>query len=233
MPPAPRDRAALAAFLDADPPLAALREEARSRLSRDPGHDLHHALRVALSTLRILEEEAPGEVPPRLAAAAALLHDVVNVPKDSPDRGRASELSAGVARDLLLARGFPPAEADLAAEAIRDHSFSRGAVPASALGRALQDADRLDALGALGVMRTVSTGVLLGADYFDPEDPWARARPLDDRGHSVDHFFTKLLRLPSTMRTEAGRREARPRAAFMEEFLRRLGEEIGEAPPGI
>lgn len=224
-----RDRAALLAFIAGDPDLPALLDAARDRMSRDPGHDVHHALRVALEAVRIGREEG---VPPRLCAAAALLHDIVPVAKDSPERARASALCAEEAARILAGRGWPAAERDLVAGAVRDHSFSRGSVPESPLGRALQDADRLDALGALGIMRTVSTGVLMRADYFDPEDPWARARPLDDRAHSVDHFFVKLLRLPATMRTAAGRREAERRARFMEEFLRELGSEIGEPPPG-
>jgi len=223
-----RDRAALLAFIAGDPDLPGLLETARARMAGDPGHDLHHALRVALEAVRIGREEG---VPPRLCAAAALLHDIVPVAKDSPQRAGASGLCAAEAARLLAARGWPAAEVDLVAGAIRDHSFSRGAVPATPLGRALQDADRLDALGAIGVLRTVSTGVLMGADYFDPADPWARARPLDDRAHSVDHFFVKLLRLPATMRTEGGRREAERRARFMEGFLRQLGSEIGEVPP--
>ena len=223
-----RDRASLLAFIEADPDLRAFLGEARRRLARDPGHDVHHALRVALEAVRIGREEGAA---PRSCVAAALLHDIVPVPKDSPDRPRASALCAAEATRMLAARGWPAADADLVAGAIRDHSFSRGAVPESALGRALQDADRLDALGALGVMRTVSTGVLMGADYFDPDDPWARRRALDDRAHSVDHFYVKLLRLPATMRTASGRREAERRAAWMEGFLRQLGAEIGEPPP--
>lgn len=113
------------------------------------------------------------------------------------------------------------------ATAIRDHSFSRGAVPSSALGRALQDADRLEALGSLGIFRCVAAGVGMGAGFFHPEDPWALDRPLDDARYSVDHFFTKLLRLPETMLTEGGRVEADRRAGVMLSVLRQLGEEIG------
>jgi uncharacterized protein len=220
-------RAALLALVEGDPALARLLAFARERLAGDPGHDASHALRVALWTLRL----APEETDPRLAVAAALLHDTRAIPKDSPDRARASEFAAEDAAPLLAAAGFDPAAVELACGAIRDHSFSRGAVPGSGLGRALQDADRLDALGALGVLRTASTGARMGAGYFHPEDPWARGRDLDDRAWSVDHFFRKLLRLPATMRTEAGRAEAERRAAFLVEFLRHLGEEIGEPPP--
>src|SRR5690349_23276603 len=146
-------RSALLAFIAADPALPGLLAVARERMARDPGHDVHHALRVALDAVRIGREEG---VAPRLAVAAALLHDIVPVAKDSPDRPRASALCAEEARRLLAAAGWPAGETDLVAGAIRDHSFSRGATPDSALGRALHGAHRLHALGALGVMRTDS-----------------------------------------------------------------------------
>ena len=205
--------------------LAALVSDIGPRLDEDPGHDLSHALRVAAWTLRI----GGAEVQPKLALAAALLHDVVNLPKDSPDRARASQLSADVARELLPKHGFSAAETAEVAAAIRDHSFSRGAVPESALGRALQDADRLEALGALGLMRCISCGTQMGARYFDPGDPWAARRALDDRRYSIDHFRTKLLGLPATMTTEPGRREAERRAAFLRVFLEQLRSEIDSA----
>ena len=93
---------------------------------------------------------------------------------------------------------------------------------------ALQDADRLEALGSIGIMRCYSTGVRMGTKYFDPEDPWAKGRELDDSAFSLDHFFTKLFRLPETMNTLAGREEAglrlRPMQAFMDSLERELGE---------
>ncbi|MBK7584075.1 MAG: HD domain-containing protein [Myxococcales bacterium] len=209
--------------------LPALLAEVRAELSDDPGHDLHHALRVAAWTLRI----SAGEVSERVALAAALLHDVVNLPKDSPERALASEMSAARASRVLPRHGFSEAETALVAEAIRDHSFSRGAVPTSPLGRALQDADRLEALGALGLMRCISTGTRMGARYFHAEDVWAEQRPLDDLGYSIDHFFTKLLALPQTMTTELGRREAERRVEFLRTFLEELASELGTPlPPG-
>lgn len=222
----------LDALFATDPGLATLLAEARARdaahSAPDPTHDVAHALRVAHWTLAL----GGAEVEPREAVAAALLHDAVNPPKDSPERALASERSAAAARERLPALGFAPEAVARIADAIRDHSFSRGAVPETALGRALQDADRLEALGAIGLLRCVSTGVRMGGAWFDAEDPWAEARPLDDTRYSVDHFFKKLLLLPATMRTEAGRQEAERRAAFLREFLSRLGDEIGRpAPP--
>jgi uncharacterized protein len=198
-----------------------LLEEVRARAGDDPGHDLGHLLRVAKWTIRLGEG-----IDPREAAAAGLLHDIVNVPKDSPERPKASERCAAEARGILARHGFAPDAVERICEAIRDHSYSRGAVPSSPLGRALQDADRLEALGAIGVMRTVSCGTRMGSSYFHPEDPFAERRAPDDRRWMIDHFFVKLLRLADTMTTDAGRREAERRTAFLRAFLRQLGEEL-------
>jgi uncharacterized protein len=213
------------AVIDRDPSLSALLEHARSVLDDDPGHDVEHCLRVAGWTLR-----CGPSVDPREAIAAALLHDVVNVPKNDPRRAQASALSAEEARRILPAHGFDAAAITRVAQAIEDHSYSRGATPTSDLGRALQDADRLEALGVLGVFRTISTGARMGARYFHPSDPWAEQRELDDRSYSVDHFFTKLLGLPRTMQTEVGRAEAERRARVLESMIDQLADELGVFP---
>lgn len=214
------------AVIDAEG-LGALLEHARAALDDDPGHDLEHCLRVAGWTLRC----ADGRVEAREAIAAALLHDVINVPKDDPRRAQASLLSAAETRRVLPGHGFDTSAIDRIAEAIEDHSYSRGASPRSDLGRALQDADRLEALGALGLCRTISTGTRMGGRYFEASDPWARSRPLDDRRYGVDHFFTKLLKLGETMQTKVGREEAARRTAFLERFLDQLADELGIPRP--
>jgi uncharacterized protein len=155
----------------------------------------------------------------------------VNVPKDHPDRALASVRSAEAARAVLARHGFSPDAVERIAAAIADHSFSRGVVPAHALGQALQDADRLEALGAIGLFRCISTGVRMGAAYFHEADPFARSRPLDDRAFSIDHFQTKLLKLPASFLTAAGRAEAERRADFLRQTLLQLADELGEVPP--
>jgi uncharacterized protein len=208
-----------------DAMLRSLAAEAERAAGGDPAHDLLHCLRVADWTLA-LGEDVFDE---RAGVAAALLHDVVNVPKSAPDRAEASARSAILACELLVAHGFIESIALEIASAIRDHSFSRGAVPEGVLGRALQDADRLDSLGALGLVRTVSTGTRMGGLYFHGADPWAEARELDDRRYMLDHFARKLLRLPDLMHTERGRHEAKRRAAFLQLFLDEVAVEIGRA----
>lgn len=212
-------------LLERDAALAELNQAVRPLLGDDPAHDVAHALRVARSALRLGE----GALDAREVLAAALLHDVVNLPKNSCERASASARSADEARRRLPPLGFSPAAVERIAEAIEDHSFSRGAVPRSLLGRALQDADRLEALGAIGLFRCIGTGQRMGGRYFDPEDPWAERRPLDDKRYSVDHFFTKLLRLSMTMNTEAGRREAERRVVVLEQFLDALADELGSS----
>jgi uncharacterized protein len=215
-------------FILADPALAALVKDVQPRLDDDAGHDFDHCLRVALWTVR-LGESAGVDV--REAITAAFLHDIVNLPKDSPERSQASVRSAALAREILPRFAFDDDAVARVADAIRDHSYSRGAVPESALGKALQDADRLEAVGVLGVFRTVTCGVRMGARYFHADDPWAEHRVLDDARYTLDHFFEKLLKLEDTLHTDAGRNEARRRTDFMRAALRQLGDEIGVPPP--
>ncbi|MCC6876824.1 MAG: HD domain-containing protein [Sandaracinaceae bacterium] len=219
-------RAEALAVIERDRALAELLERCRARLSDDPGHDVEHALRVAGWTLRLAPSLAPRE-----CVAAALLHDLIDVPKNDPRRSQASSLSANEARLLLPELGFDGEAIERIAEAIEDHSYSRGASPRSPLGDALQDADRLEALGALGLMRMISTGARMGARYFHPTDPFARERELEDTRFSIDHVFTKLLRLPETMRTALGRAEAVRRAAHVRGFVEQLADELGHRLP--
>jgi uncharacterized protein len=219
----PVSRAALLDYIASDALLESVLNAVRAVSDDDAAHDSEHLLRVALFTIRL----GGARVEVREAICAALLHDVVNLPKNHPGRARASQLSAARARELLGKGDLDEEALERIAQAIEDHSYSSGRRPRSALGEALQDADRLEALGALGIARTFSTGVRLGASYFDPEDPWAKKRVRDDARFSVDHFFTKLLALPDTLCTQEGRLEAHKRARILREFLTALGEEIG------
>lgn len=208
-----------------DPVLQRCLAVVASEACDDPSHDLGHLTRVALWAVRL----APT-VPRQRVVAAALLHDIVNVPKNHPDRARASTLSAERAREVLT--GYLDEEAlEEVCLAIRDHSFSAGHTPSSDLGRALQDADRLEALGALGLFRNVATGQRMGSVFFHPTDPWGLARARDDRAYTLDHWFVKLRGLPATMQTPAGRAEAERRADVFRALLRALGDEIGVPAP--
>ena len=94
----------------------------------------------------------------------------------------------------------------------------------------MQDADRLEAVGAIGIARCFLTGGSMGTPLYDPSDPFAINRELDDRSYTLDHFYCKLLGLADTMKTEAGKTEANKRTDYIKAFLLQLGSEIGHKP---
>ena len=170
-------------------------------------------------------EIKPEEVDACLVSA--FLHDCVPVPKNSPLRKESSRLASEKAREWLSEINWEPRDQiDVICGAIIDHSFSSGRIPATLLGECLQDADRLEALGAIGLYRTIATGVSMGAALFDANDPWAEHRELDDKKYSIDHFFTKLLKLPESFRTTSARQEAEKRAQYLRGFVDQLKSEL-------
>lgn len=190
----------------------------------DPGHGLVHLRRVVATAMRLAEEEA-AQVD--IVFPAAWLHDCVHVAKDSPDRAQASRMAADHARKYLQDAGYPADRLPDIAHAIEAHSYSAGIVPRTVEAKIVQDADRLDALGAIGIARCIAVGAALGRSLYEPDDPFCENRAPDDRGTSVDHFYTKLLKLADTMQTAAGRREAGRRTAFIRAFIAQLRSEIG------
>ena len=113
------------------------------------------------------------------------------------------------------------------AHAIEAHSFSANIPTETIEARIVQDADRLEAIGAIGIARCFLTGGSMGTPLYEPSDPFARERELDDKRFTLDHFYVKLFKLADTMKTDAGRAEARKRTDYMRDYLQQLGEEIG------
>jgi len=189
----------------------------------DPGHGPIHLERVVATATRLAAEEGARL---DVVLPAAWLHDCVHVAKDSPVRASASRLAADHALRFLEEAGYPHFCLPGIRHAIEAHSYSAGIAPRTIEAKVVQDADRLDALGAIGLARCLGVGTALGRPLYQPEDPFCRARAPDDGGASVDHFFSKLLKLAGTMQTAAGRREAARRTGFLEAFLVQLGSEI-------
>lgn len=200
-----------------------LREFVADQPGADPGHGPAHLERVVATALKLAAEEGARV---EVVLPAAWLHDCVHVAKDSPDRARASQLAADHALRFLESAGFPAALLPDVRHAIEAHSYSAGIAPQSAEAKVVQDADRLDALGAIGLARCIAVGAALGRPVYEPQDPFCRRREPDDRGASVDHFYAKLLKLAGSMQTAAGRREAERRTAFLRAFLDQLESEI-------
>lgn len=191
----------------------------------DGSHDVHHSRRVLRTALKIGEGEG-GNADSTILICAAYLHDLVNVPKNHPDRPRASALSAEAARPILVNLGIDGDRIEGACHAIETHSFSAGKPPRTLEAKIIQDADRLEALGAIGIARTFYIAGLMGSGLFDGGDPLATNRPLDDRSFALDHFEVKLYRLAGTMQTEEGRHIAELRTEYMRSFVSQLVDEL-------
>lgn len=191
--------------------------------STDPSHDALHIARVVKVAVRLAEEEGADL---NIVIPAAYFHDFVNVPKSDARRSAASQLSADAACEYLLSIGYPSLYIGGIKHAIAAHSFSAGIKPETIEAQVVQDADRLDALGAIGIARCFSNTAILEASYYNADDPWAKGRSLDDRRYSVDHFEIKLYKLASLMNTKAGRAEATKRIDFMKGYMAQLKTEV-------
>ena len=191
----------------------------------DAAHDIAHLRRVWGNCQKIARAEGGADM--QVLMAGAYLHDLVNLPKDAPNRREASRLSAEAAVAWLRDTSFPKDKLDAVAHAIAAHSFSAGIAPETHEARILQDADRLEALGAIGLARMFAVSGLMGGQLYDPEDPLAQHRPLDDRAYALDHLEVKLFPLVETMQTATGREIAEERADWVAAFRSRLLREIG------
>ena len=189
----------------------------------DAAHDLHHTRRVVRNAVQLTAEE---EADPQITLPAAWLHDCVAVAKDSPHRAKGSLLAAEAATTFLAEMRYPEAKLPEVFHAIEAHSFSAGIPPRTVEARVVQDADRLDSLGAIGIARCLLVGGHLGRPLLAMNDPFCVERQPDDGRYTIDHFYAKLLKLPATMQTAAGRAEAERRADYMRDYLDRLRDEI-------
>ncbi len=191
--------------------------------SDDPAHDFLHFKRVVKMARKLCEQEKGNEW---VAIPAAWLHDFVIIPKNSPLRSQASRLSAEAAIEFLKSVEFPAQfHADIA-HAIEGHSFSANIEVKTLEAKIVQDADRLDGLGAIGVARCFATAGLLKRPFYNPNDPFCDEREPDDRQFTVDHFYKKLFKTAASLQTQAGIQEGLQRIQSMKNYLQNLRAEI-------
>ncbi|WP_184707480.1 HD domain-containing protein [Comamonas odontotermitis] len=201
---------------------------AAQETGQDAAHDTSHLQRVWGNAQLLLQHYPQADA--LVVLTACYLHDVVNLPKNHPDRPQASCMAAERATTLLLAQGFPAQKLELVAHAIAAHSFSARIAPRTLEARIVQDADRLDALGPVGLARMFHIGGQLGRTLAHATDPLATERTLDDQQFTLDHIAAKLLQLPPTMQTEAGRQEAERRAQWITDFRQAFVQQWNAAP---
>ncbi|MGO8992747.1 MAG: HD domain-containing protein [Polyangiaceae bacterium] len=203
--------------------IARLRAVAEARATSEPAHDFLHVLRVTASARGIGEKEGARL---EVVVPAALLHELFNYPKGHPDSPRSGEVCAEHAREVLQGEGVARETVDAIATCIREHPFSRGILPDTIEGKVLQDADRLDAIGAIGIARCMATCAEMKRPFYSPVDPFCAERSPDDKAWGIDHFYAKLLRIPDVLHTPTARAMASERVAAMKQFLDQLAREI-------
>ncbi|MFZ5918154.1 MAG: HD domain-containing protein [Chloroflexota bacterium] len=188
----------------------------------DAAHDFDHVLRVLTLAEQIARAEGADV---EIVRAAALLHDVARAETAGTDRCHA-EVGAERARHIL--RHQPPERVQAVAQAIASHRFRRGSAPETLEAQVLFDADKLDAIGAVGVARAYTVGGQRNSRLWADVPPdYAEGDPVEARDHTPAHEFVfKLSKLRDRMHTAAGRAIAAERHAFMVAFFERLGQEV-------
>lgn len=174
---------------------------------QDATHDVCHFRRVWATAQKLAADD---DVDMLVILTACYFHDIVSLAKNHPQRQSSSILAAEETRRLLREEfvQFPAEKIEAVCHAIAAHSFSAQIAPLTTEAKIVQDADRLEALGAIGLARVFAVSGALGVALFDAEDPLAQHRPLDDKRYALDHFQTKLLKLPQTMQTANRKRQA-------------------------
>jgi uncharacterized protein len=183
------------------------------------GHDQTHTIRVHRLS-RIIGKKEKADL--LILEAAALLHDVGR----SHDQLNHAEKSAEIAEVLLRECDFPLDRLPQVLYAIRMHRFSRGVEPDTLEAKILQDADRIDISGAIGVGMTFAYGGSKNMEMYNEDDPLAKNRKLDDTKYVLDHFQTKLLKLPKTIHTKTGKQLIRKRSRYLKSFMSQFIREI-------
>jgi|TARA_Y100000780_G_scaffold187293_1_gene174231 uncharacterized protein len=211
------------------PSLQQLNQQCRdfitSLVHADVAHDITHIERVVRVAVQLcIAEQADMAI----VLPAAWLHDCVAVAKNHPDRAKASTMAADKAINFLASIGYDEQLFADIHHAIAAHSFSANIAIKTVEAQIVQDADRMDALGAIGVSRCMKVGGSISRLLYNPDDPFCLNREADDKKYTLDHFFIKLLHIAQSMNTPSAKAEAQRRTAYMHDFLAQLKSEIGE-----
>jgi uncharacterized protein len=190
----------------------------------DPAHDFQHALRVLALTDRIAKAENADV---DILVPASLFHDIINYPKNDIRSKNAADESAEVAGKILnKVTEYPNNKIGHVQEAICHCSYTKGIIPNFLEARILQDADGLEATGAISIMRTFSSTGSMKRAFYHTTDPFCKNREPDDLKFALDLFFTRLLRVGERMHTETARQIAERRTLFLQQFLKEVRLEL-------
>ena len=200
-----------------------LEEQVKQKMKNDSAHDFNHVMRVYKNAQKLCKNENVNE---KLVLTAVLLHDIISYPKFDKRSKYSAVRSAKESKKILKNLNFSSKEIQIVYDAISDHSFSKGKIPQSIEGKILQDADRLDAIGAIGIARVFAVGGSENRAFYNIDDPFCKNRIPDDKTWTLDHFYKKLLKLESLMNTKSAKIEAKKRTKLLKTFLSELKQEV-------
>lgn len=186
------------------------------------GHDWWHIHRVRNNSMNIAKAY---EVDMFVVEMAALLHDIADHKLHDGDE----EIGPRMAGEWLDKKDVDESDKNHILLIMQEVSFSKGKVPATLEGRIVQDADRLDAIGAIGIARTFAFGGFKKREIYNPEIPPVKYASLEDykknTNPTLNHFYEKLLLLKDMMNTEEAKKIAQQRHEFMEIYLEKFYQE--------
>lgn len=200
---------------------------AEREVVNDPSHDVNHALRVLALSEKIAKRESCDL---DIIIPAAVFHDIINYPKNHHKRLYSSDESARQTKKILKQlNSYPKHKIDKVCETIRLCSFTKGLTPDFLEAKILQDADSLEAMGAISIMRTFSSAGIMNKTFYDATDPFCKRRKPNDSKYALDLFFTRLLVVQRRLHTETAKKMAERRVKFLKTFLRELRFELSES----
>ncbi len=198
---------------------------AKERISKDDvSHDFEHASRV-LSNAEIIAKGENADLD--IIVPAALFHDLVVYSKDHPDKHKSQEESAEAAEKILNEiSSFPKDKIEKVKTCIFECSFTKGIVPELLESKIVQDADGLEATGAISIMRTYSSTGQMKRPFYNPEDPFCENRKPNEMSFALDLFYERLFKVIDRMHTKKARKIAQRRTEFLKKFLNELKLEL-------
>lgn len=190
----------------------------------DPAHDFQHIMRVLKNAEKICAHENADM---DIILPAVLFHDAINYPKDSPKAALSSQESAELAiRILENTPEYPQEKIKDVAYAISVCSFSKGIIPTTLEAKILQDADGLEATGAIAIMRTFASTGQMKRPFYEPEDPFCENRQPSAKEYALDLFYERLLVIINRCHTKTAKNIAQQRTDFLNVFIKQLKNEL-------
>ncbi|MDD2656449.1 MAG: HD domain-containing protein [Patescibacteria group bacterium] len=190
----------------------------------DPSHDFNHILRV-LSNIESINKEEKADLD--ILIPAALFHDVVNYPKNDPKTKFASDESAIIVKKVLESiKEYPRHKVAQVEYAVSVCSFNKGIIPNTLEAKILQDADGLEATGAISIMRTYASAGQMKINFYNQKDPFCKKRKPEALQYALDLFYQRLLKIKERCHTKKGKKIAERRTKFLLKFLKEFEQEL-------